>query len=79
MEQVNIAPLFFFLLKKKTDWTSCTLCRTGRLGLDVLQRASQRKVEWPQQPHHTQSPIEVRGMGGFPGSGKTITAFSTLV
>ncbi|XP_071792700.1 A-kinase-interacting protein 1-like [Asterias amurensis] len=40
------------------DWMSCTLCRTGRQGLDVLQRAQQRKVEWPQQPHHEKSPIQ---------------------
>ena len=44
---------------------SCTLCRTGRQGLDVLQRAQQRKVEWPQQPHHEKSPIQVQIMVVF--------------
>ena len=30
-------------------WMTCTLCRSGRQGVEVLQRAQRRQVEWPKQ------------------------------
>ncbi|XP_078583156.1 A-kinase-interacting protein 1-like isoform X3 [Branchiostoma floridae x Branchiostoma japonicum] len=29
-------------------WMSCTLCRTARRGASTLNRALQRKIDWPQ-------------------------------
>ncbi|PIK51985.1 putative A-kinase-interacting protein 1 [Apostichopus japonicus] len=37
---------------------SCTLCRSGRQGVSVLQRAQRRKVEWPEKPDQLRSPVE---------------------
>ncbi|XP_019626685.1 PREDICTED: uncharacterized protein LOC109471770 isoform X2 [Branchiostoma belcheri] len=30
------------------QWMSCTLCRTARRGNTTLQRALQRRIDWPQ-------------------------------
>ncbi|XP_071941768.1 A-kinase-interacting protein 1-like isoform X2 [Antedon mediterranea] len=37
---------------------SCTLCRAGRQGSSVLNRAQQRRVEWPAQVEYTRPDIQ---------------------
>lgn len=40
------------------DWMACTLCRSSRQGVDVLLRAQQRKVDWPQTSNQAESPLQ---------------------
>jgi hypothetical protein len=39
------------------DWTTCTLCRSGRQSVDTLIRARERKIEWPL-PKQAFNPVE---------------------
>jgi hypothetical protein len=42
----------------ESEWMKCTLCRSHKIGSDVLKKASQRKIEWPQQKSYGDSPLE---------------------
>lgn len=42
----------------ESQWMKCTLCRSHKLGSDVLRKASERKIEWPQPKLYTDSPVE---------------------
>ena len=44
--------------RHSTDWQTCTLCRSGRLSLSTLQKASRRSVEWPTAPSQPPSCLE---------------------
>ncbi|XP_072032613.1 A-kinase-interacting protein 1-like isoform X2 [Amphiura filiformis] len=58
-------------------WMACTLCRSGRQGIEVLQRAQRRQVEWPQQ---SQLENTQRGSHQDPATYTSIDdAFSTVL
>lgn len=40
------------------SWMSCTMCRSQRLGKQVLQKARQRQVHWPKEKVSSTNLIE---------------------
>jgi len=40
------------------NWVNCTLCRSGRQSVNVLNRAAERQVKWPEPKNYGQSPIQ---------------------
>jgi len=41
-----------------SNWLNCTLCRSGRQSVSVLNRAAERQVTWPEPKNYGKSPVE---------------------